>query len=229
MKEEKADIIWTDPPYGVSYVGKTADALTIENDGSSQFEEVLCGALDTILSVSRPGAACYVAAPAGPAGVPFAVELLRRDLFRQRLAWVKSSMVLGHSDYHYRHEDIYFGYVPGATGRKGRGGVGWYGDNSQTSVLEFKKPNANPDHPTMKPIDLIQYCLKNSSAPSQIVFDPFGGSGSTLIAAHQLGRIARLIELDPRYVDVICRRWQEQTGTLPINEASGQEHDFLED
>jgi DNA modification methylase len=71
--------------------------------------------------------------------------------------------------------------------------------------------------------------LKNSSAPSQIVFDPFGGSGSTLIAAHQLGRIARLIELDPRYVDVICRRWQEQTGTLPINEASGQEHDFLED
>jgi site-specific DNA-methyltransferase (adenine-specific) len=229
MKEERADIIWTDPPYGVSYVGKTADALTIENDGSSEFEEVLCGALDTILSVSRPGAACYVAAPAGPAGVPFAVELLRRDLFRQRLAWVKSSMVLGHSDYHYRHEDIYFGYVPGATGRKGRGGVGWYGDNSQTSVLEFKKPSANPDHPTMKPIDLIQYCLKNSSAPSQLVFDPFGGSGSTLIAAHQLGRIARLIELDPRYVDVICRRWQEQTGIFPINEASGQEHDFLED
>lgn len=229
MKEEKADIIWTDPPYGVSYVGKTADALTIENDGSTEFEEVLCGALDTILSVSRPGAACYVAAPPGPLTITFAVELLRRDLFRQRLVWVKSSMVLGHSDYHYRHEDIYFGYVPGATGHKGRGGVGWYGDNSQTSVLEFKKPNTNPDHPTMKPIDLIQYCLKNSSAPSQIVFDPFGGSGSTLIAAHQLGRIARLIELDPRYVDVICRRWQEQTGIFPINEASGQEHDFLED
>lgn len=226
MGDDLADIVWTDPPYGVSYVGKTSDALTISNDGADEFESVLDGAFDSILQACKPGAPVYVAAPAGPAGIPFAVKLNQRELFRQRLVWVKDVLVLGHSDYHYRHEDIYLGYTPGGSGRRGRGGEGWYGDNAQTSVIEFPRPRANKEHPTMKPVALIEYCLANSSRRGDLVLDLFGGSGSTLIAAETTGRRARLVELDPRYVDVICRRWQEATGRKPIAEATGNEHDF---
>lgn len=121
------------------------------------------------------------------------------------------------------------GYAPGAEGRRGRGGTGWFGDNAQTTVLEFARPKASREHPTMKPVDLIVYCLTNSSAPGHIVLDLFGGSGSTLIAAHMTGRTARLMELDPGYVDVICRRYQEATGDKPINAATGRPHDFTQD
>ena len=220
-----ADCVWTDPPYGVSYVGKTKDALTIQNDSD---DTVLAGSFDSILAASKPGAAVYVAAPAGPAGVPFAIELDARGLFRQRLVWVKDRFALGHSDFHYRHEDIYFGYTPGQ-GRRGRGGAGWYGDSAQDSVLEFPRPSRSDVHPTMKPVALITYCLQQSSIPGHTVLDPFGGSGSTLIACHQTGRTARLMELDPQYVDVICRRYQEATGTMPIAESTGNAHDFTKD
>ena len=174
--------------------------------------------------ITKPGSAVYVSAPAGPAGHVFASALLGAGLWRQRLAWVKNSLVLGHSDYHYRHEDIYFGYVPGA-GRRGRGGQGWYGDNSQTSVLEFDRPSASREHPTSKPVNLIAYCIGNSSRPGDLVLDLFGGSGSTLIACEQTGRVAYLCEIDPRYVDVTCRRFQEHTGIVPRYE-SGEEVDF---
>jgi site-specific DNA-methyltransferase (adenine-specific) len=220
-----ADVVWTDPPYGVAYVGKTADALTIVNDGD-EYEAVLDGAFDSVLAGCRPGAAVYVAAPPGPRGVPFAVKLDARGLFRQRLAWVKDVFVLGHSDYHYRHEDIYFGYTPKDKGRLGRGGVGWYGDNAQDSVLEFDRPKRSSEHPTMKPVELVSYCLGNSSRRNDVVLDLFGGSGTTLIASHIIGRRARLMELDPRYVDVICLRFQLATGILPIAESTGREHDF---
>lgn len=119
-----ADAVWTDPPYGVSYVGKTADALTISNDGADEFETVLDGAFDSILTAAKPGAPVYVAAPAGPQSVSFVQRLLDRNLFRQHLIWVKNTLVLGHSDYHYRHENIYFGYTPApkGSGVLGRGG-----------------------------------------------------------------------------------------------------------
>lgn len=221
-----ADMVWTDPPYGVSYVGKTEDALTIDNDGAEGLEELLADAFDGVLAAVKPGRPVYVAAPAGPQGVPFANGLLQRGLFRQRLCWVKSSLVLGHSDYHYRHEDIYLGYAPGGSGRRGRGGECWYGDNSQTSVLEFDKPSRNREHPTMKPVELVAYCIGNSSKKGDVVLDLFGGSGSTLIAAHTTGRVARLMEMDPKYVDVICRRYQELTGDKPIAESTGNPHDF---
>ena len=226
MDGAEADIVWTDPPYGVNYVGKTADALTIDNDGAEGLDELLAGAFDSVLIATKPGRPVYVAAPPGPQGVPFANALLERGLFRQRLCWVKSVLVLGHSDYHYRHEDIYLGYTPGGAGRRGRGGECWYGDNSQTSVLEFDKPSRNAEHPTMKPVELISYMLGNSSSKGDAVLDLFGGSGSTLIAAHSIGRKARLMELDPRYVDVICRRYQELTGDKPVAEATGNPHDF---
>ena len=222
----KANMVWTDPPYGVSYVGKTSEALTVRNDGADEFESIISGAFDQVVAGCEPGAAIYVAAPAGPQGITFAEELHKRGLFRQRLVWVKDVLVLGHSDYHYRHEDVYFGYAPGAKGRRGRGGDGWYGDNSQTSVLEFTRPKANREHPTMKPVELIKYCIKNSSRRDDLVLDVFGGSGSTLIAAHDTGRVAALVELDPTYCDVICRRFQEHAGVVPILEASGDEHDF---
>ena len=218
------DIVWTDPPYGVEYVGKTAEAMTIQNDDAEDTAALLGQVTKSLLVATKPGSAVYVSAPAGPAGHVFASALLAAGLWRQRLAWVKNSLVLGHSDYHYRHEDIYFGYVPGA-GRRGRGGQGWYGDNSQTSVLEFDRPSASRDHPTSKPVNLIAYCIGNSSRPGDLVLDLFGGSGSTLIACEQTGRVAYLCEIDPRYVDVTCRRYQEHTGIVPRREG-GKEVDF---
>jgi DNA modification methylase len=232
------DAFWTDPPYGVAYVGKTEDALTIQNDNldDEELAAFLGQIFDNMLDFGKKGAPLYVAAPAGPKGNAFAVELHKRSLFRQKLVWVKQSMVLGRSDYHYRHEDIYYGYVPGAQGRRGRftSGegleTGWFGDDCQTTVLEFDRPMASREHPTMKPLDLIVHCLKNSTAPGQTVMDPFGGSGSTLIAAASINRYARLIEKDPKYCDVIRRRWtrfaKEHNLTVGSGglESSGDDH-----
>jgi DNA modification methylase len=132
---------------------------------------------------------------------------------------VKSRLVLGHSDYHYRHEPILFGYSQGAPGRRGRGSRGWYGDNSASSVFEVDTPTRNADHPTAKPIALIEPMLRNSSRTDEIVLDPFLGSASTLIAAERLGRRCFGIELDPRYVDVAVRRWEALTGKAATVEA----------
>ncbi|APT92702.1 hypothetical protein CPHO_07140 [Corynebacterium phocae] len=123
-----------------------------------------------------------------------------------------------------RHEPILYGFTPGGTGRLGRGGPAWFGDNKQTTVLEFSKPSRNVEHPTMKPVDLVLHMLKNSCPQQGVVLDLFGGSGSTLIAAHHRGARARLVELDPKYVDVICRRWQQHTGVKPKRD--GVEVDF---
>ncbi len=118
---------------------------------------------------------------------------------------------MGHGDYHDRHEPILYGYKPG-DGRLGRGGAGWYGGNRQSTVLEVDRPAASREHPTMKPPALVEICLRNSSRRGEVVLDPFAGSGSTLVAAHRLGRRARLIELDPRYCDVIAERFERLTG-----------------
>jgi site-specific DNA-methyltransferase (adenine-specific) len=118
---------------------------------------------------------------------------------------------MGHSDYHYSHEPILYGYMNGG-GRRGRGGAGWYGDNAQKSVIDVAKPSRSEAHPTMKPVALVSLCLVNSSPAHGIVLDPFAGSGSTLIASEQIGRRCRAIELDPRYVDVIVDRWETLTG-----------------
>ncbi len=212
MGGEGADLLWTDPPYGVDYVGKTAQAMTIRNDGRQGIDELLRSAFAAVDGVLERGAAFYVAHPAGLPALPFVNAVLQAGwLVRQSLVWVKDSMVLGHSDYHYRHEAILYGYEPG-TGRLGRGGRGWYGGEDQTSVFEIARPKASRDHPTMKPIGLIEACLRNSSAREHAVLDPFGGSGSTLIAAHRLGRRAFLMEIDPRYCDVIRERYRRIAG-----------------
>lgn len=220
-----ADCVWTDPPYGVSYVGKTKDSLTIQNDGSEGLGELLDGAMGTVALACRPGAPVYVA-HADTERVTFETAMRNAGLLvRQNLVWVKNTIVMGRSDYHYKHEPILYGFTPGGEGRLGRGGDQWFGDNKQSTVLEFDKPGRNGDHPTMKPVDLVASMLANSCRPGGVVLDLFGGSGSTLIAAHHGGQRARLVELDPRYVDVICRRWQEHTGIVPLR--NGEEVSFL--
>ncbi|HVA84739.1 MAG TPA: hypothetical protein VNF73_00330, partial [Candidatus Saccharimonadales bacterium] len=156
MRGERADCTWTDPPFGVEYVGKTAARLTIANDDDAASDHVILGAF----RVARlaPSAPFYIAAPAGPRLLAFLDTIVALGWrFHQQLVWNKGSIVLGHSDYHYAHEVILYGHVPGP-GRPGRGrhaGTRWYGDNSQSSMLEYPKPAANRDHPTMKPVGLV--------------------------------------------------------------------------
>jgi site-specific DNA-methyltransferase (adenine-specific) len=213
MGGEHAACLWTDPPYGVAYVGKTAEALTIANDDDAGLQGLLRAAFAAVTPHLVAGASFYIAHPAGPLASVFAAAVTDAGWsLRQTLVWVKDHFVLGRSDYHYRHEPILFGYVPGE-GRRGRGGSGWFGDNAQDSVFEVPRPTASPDHPTCKPVELIAAMLHNSTRRGDIVLDPFGGSGSTLIAGEQLGRPTRLMELDPKYCDVIVRRWEAVTGT----------------
>lgn len=208
---ERADAMWTDPPYGVSYVGKTKRALTIQNDGAGDLEGLLTDAFAAADSEAlADGAALYVAGPSGPQGIVFINVFNAQWRLRQMLAWVKDSMVMGHSDYHYRHELILYAFKPGE-GRLGRGGAGWYGPNNATSVFEIPRPKRSEEHPTMKPVALVAAMLENSSAAGDVVYEPFCGSGTTLIASERLDRRCRALELDPRYCDVILRRWETET------------------
>lgn len=204
MGDELADLVWTDPPYGVAYVGKSeqlADAhKTIANDNLG-----LDGTRDLVRRASeawplRPGGAWYVCSPSGDMETAFRFGLVdagRR--LRQAIAWVKNAFVLGHFDYHYQHETILYGWADGA-------GHYWCGSRSESSVWHVDKPTRAALHPTMKPIALVARGLKNSSQRGDVVFDGFGGSGSTLLAAHQLRRRARIVELSPGFCDVIIRQ-----------------------
>jgi site-specific DNA-methyltransferase (adenine-specific) len=198
-----ADMIWTDPPYGIAYKGGIAKPrAAIANDDltAEDLRAFLEDAFDSALPFLKPGGACYVAAPQGENFVDFGLVLRARGLYRQVLVWRKNQMVLGRSDYHYIHEPIFYGWKPGAAHF-------FVDDRTQTSVHDVDRPMRSPDHPTMKPPELIERHVVNSSRPGEIVLDVFGGSGSTMIAAAQSGRRARLVEFEPRYVDVIRRRW----------------------
>jgi DNA modification methylase len=212
MGSEKAACMATDPPYGVEYQGGTAEKLRIANDTAEGLENLLTRAFAAADGALAPGAAIYVAHPAGTLSVTFGRCFLAAGWrLHQTLVWVKDSMVLGHADYHYRHEPILFGYKAGR-GRRGRGGRGWYGGNSETSVLEVPRPKRNEQHPTMKPVELMERMLLNSCPPGGLVYEPFAGSGSTLIAAERLSRRCLALELDPRYADVVCSRWEAFSG-----------------
>jgi site-specific DNA-methyltransferase (adenine-specific) len=216
MDGAKAHCMWTDPPYGVSYVGKTKRALTIKNDGAVDLATLLEAAFACAQSALLPGSPIYVAHPPGALSVTFGNAFLAAGWrLHQTLVWDKGTMVMGHSDYHYSHEPIFYGYTPGQ-GRTGRGGKNWYGDNSQISVLAFPKPSRSETHPTMKPLALVEHCLKNSSRPEDLVLDLFAGSGSTLMACETTGRACRTIELDPAYVDVIVARYEASTGQKAV-------------
>lgn len=210
LGDVRADVLWTDPPYGVGYIGKTPRKLTIENDDENA-GDLLHEMLSTIDPFLAGSARFYIASPAGPAGTAFrrAIDSVGWRL-HQSLVWVKNSPVLGHSDYQYQHEDFLYGFKAGE-GRPGRGrhrGSRWYGDNAQRSVFFVDRPARSEEHPTMKPVALIAAQLSNSSRRGDAVVDPFAGSGSTLIACEQLDRRCFAVELDPAYCDVIRRRYQ---------------------
>jgi DNA modification methylase len=212
MEGEQADLLWTDPPYGVSYVGRTADALTIDNDDAAGLDALLEAAFATIDPHLRAGAALYVAHPAGPHSLIFGGRFVAQGWrYRQTLVWVKDSMVVGHNDYHYQHEPLLYGHKPGV-GRLGRGGTGWYGPNDQTSVFLIPRPKVQREHPTAKPVELIRRCILNSSMTGDRILDPFLGSGSTLIACERFGRRGFGMEIDPVYCDVAVSRWEIFTG-----------------
>ena len=207
MENELADLWLTDPPYNVNYEGKTADKLKIQNDqfANEEFREFLAAAYTTAYNYLNNGASFYIW-HADSEGYNFRAAAKDANLqIKQCLIWVKSSMVMGRQDYHWQHEPCLYGWKKGASHF-------WNADRKQTTVLKFDRPNRNKEHPTMKPVDLIQYQMSNSTKPNHIVLDTFGGSGTTLIAAERIQRHARLVELDPRYCNVIIKRWENFTG-----------------
>lgn len=207
MEEAKADILLTDPPYNVDYEGKTKDSLKIKNDKmeDEKFREFLKNAFEAADSVMREGAAFYIW-HADSEGYNFRGAC--HDIgwkVRQCLIWNKNAMVMGRQDYQWKHEPCLYGWKEGA-------GHLWAGDRKQTTVLEFDKPNKSEIHPTMKPIKLFDYLIKNSTKENDIVLDLFGGSGTTIMACEQNGRSCYMMEYDPKYVDVIIKRWEDYTG-----------------
>jgi site-specific DNA-methyltransferase (adenine-specific) len=205
LGEDQVDLVWTDPPYGVSYVGQ--GGMTIENDNLDigALEEFLRQSFNAMFSFTKPGACWYVAAPSGNLFQAFSIPLSELEVWRHTLVWVKDALVMGRADYHYRHESIFYGWTPGAAHQEPP-------DRKQDSVWEVPRPRSNKEHPTMKPIELITRAINNSSRANDLVLDPFAGSGSTLIAAEQTRRRARVMEIDPKYCDVIIARWERITG-----------------
>lgn len=213
----EADLLITDPPYNVAYEGGTADALTIMNDNMSngEFRQFLRDVYASADSVMRPGAAFYIW-HADSEGLNF--RGAAADVgwqIRQCLIWNKNALVLGRQDYHWKHEPCLYGWKDGAAHY-------WGSDRSQTTVLDFNKPNRNGEHPTMKPVELFQYQIENSCKKGDVVLDLFGGSGTTVIACEKSHRHARLMELDPKYCDVIIKRWQDFTGKQALLQSTGE-------
>ena len=219
--ENQAVDMWlTDPPYNVAYEGGTKEKLTIKNDsmGDDQFRQFLRDAYTAANTVMKAGAVFYIW-HADSEGYNF--RGAAKDAgwtVRQCLIWKKSSLVLGRQDYQWQHEPCLYGWKDGA-------GHLWASDRKQTTILEFDKPARNGDHPTMKPVALFEYQMLNNTKGGDIVLDSFGGSGTTMIAAEKNGRVSRLMELDPKYCDVIVKRWQDFTGKKATLESDGREFD----
>lgn len=214
MQGDKADMIFTDPPYNVDYQGKGKEKLKIASDNFATDEE--CGqklwlpAFENMRNVSKDCCSYYCCMPQGGTHMMMMMMMMKAGWqVKHELIWKKQSIVLNRADYNYQHEPILFGWNIKHT---------FYGkgEYSTTSVWEFDRPTKSKEHPTMKPIALIGEALKNSSKQNDIIFDPFGGSGSTLIACEQLGRKCRTIEIDPKYCDVIIRRWETLTGQTAV-------------
>jgi DNA modification methylase len=223
LEGEAADLVWTDPPYGLAVVGGfredlSRDGLTIQNDSLSadDLETLLRKAFGLLIERSAAGAPVYVASPSGPLMCAFWNSLgpSGLGLVRHELIWVKSSAVFNMNlDFPYRHEAILYGWTKGAHRRLTGPG--------RSTVFEHARPHSNKDHPSMKPVSLIVDMLGRFRRAGAVVVDPFGGSGSTLIAAARLGQRARLIELDPAYCDVIRRRWTQWATEHNIDPGAG--------
>ncbi len=205
MEGQKASLIVTDPPYNVAYEG---NAGTIKNDNmeSQKFHEFLLSAFKCMYENLADGGSIYVF-HADRETVNFRTAFSEAGFFcHQTCIWVKNTPVLGRCAYQYNHEPILMGWKPTA-------GHQWYADRKQRTTWNFDRPSKSKYHPTMKPVALVAYPIVNSSLSNSIVLDPFGGSGSTLIACEQTGRVCHTIELDEKYVDVIVERFREFKGS----------------
>lgn len=234
MDGAEAQLLLTDPPYNVDYTGGTGDHMKIEND--AQGEDAYCAflrdSLANALEVLEPGSSYYLWHADGAPG--WAVRDACRSVglqVRQCLVWVKQSATLSRQDYHWQHEPCLHGETElealecGETWddheaclygwKDGRAHL-WCSDRKQTTVLEFDRPTRNEEHPTMKPVRLFGYQVANSTLREAVVLDLFAGSGTTAIACEQLGRVAYLMESDPRFVDVIIDRWEKFTGQKAV-------------
>lgn len=205
MEGKKANLLLTDPPYGVSF--QSADGLSIQNDSikGEEFYQFLLAAMQNMVSVLEPGGAAYVF-HADTEGLNFRRAFVDAGLHLAGCCiWVKNSLVLGRSDYQWQHEPVLYGFLK-------NGKHSWYSDRKQTTIWNFDKPKRNKNHPTSKPLDLLAYPIGNSTQANAIVLDTFGGSGSTLMACEQTNRICYTMELDPKYASVILRRYVEDGG-----------------
>ena len=211
MGGEQADMLLTDPPYNVNYEGKTKDKLKIKNDqmGNDNFRQFLTDAFSNADMVMKPGAVFYIW-HADSEGYNFRGACFDAGwTVRQCLIWNKNSMVMGRQDYQWKHEPCLYGWKEGA-------GHLLASDRKQTTVINFDKPTRNDMHPTMKPIPLFDYQIKNNTKGGDVVLDLFGGSGTTIMACEQNGRHGYCMEYDPRYVDVIVDRWEKFTGAKAV-------------
>ncbi|PHK93851.1 DNA methylase N-4 [Pseudoroseomonas rhizosphaerae] len=203
-----ADMAFTDPPYNVAYQGGTAAKMTIANDAlGTGFLNFLRPALANLLSVTK--GACYVCMSSSEWPTLHRAWQEAGGKWSSTIIWAKNTFALGRADYHQQFEAMLYGWKAGAQHY-------WCGARDQGNVWHFDKPARNDLHPTMKPVALVERAIRNSSKQRDTVLDPFGGSGTTMIAAERTGRRAVLLELDPAYADVIVRRWQEATGEAAV-------------
>lgn len=206
--------LWTDPPYGVAYEG---NAGTIQNDDldPAAFAVFLGSAFTNAFTTLRPGAVAYIC-HAETGGMAFRRAFVESGFkLSSCLIWRKNSLVLGRSDWQWAHEPVLYGWKPGAA-------HAWYGGRDKTTVLDENKPFRNTEHPTMKPVGLVERMIVNSTKTGQVILDLFAGSGTTLIACERSARIARALEIDPRFVDIAVRRWEEFTGKQAVLEETGE-------
>ena len=212
LNDNKVDLLVTDPPYNINYEGKTKDKLKIQNDNLSnkEFRDFLIKVFNNANDYIKFGGGFYVWYASSECVNFYTAITQNGDLeIKQQLIWNKNQMVLGRQDYQWKHEPCFYGWKKGATH--------YFIDNrSFTTIMDFKKPQRNDLHPTMKPVELIAFQINNSSRENEIVLDLFGGSGTTLIACEQTNRQCRMMEYDPKYVDVIIKRWEAFTGKKAI-------------
>ena len=219
---EAADLVFTDPPYNVDYEGYTEERLKIKGDlmSDAEFKQFLEAAFRSYQTVVKPGASLYVChSSSWQREFQNALEAAGFEL-RCQIIWAKNTFAWGFGRYKFQHEPIFYAHLAGQKDP-------WYGDKSQSTLWEEKKPAANRIHPTAKPVELVERALLNSSKAGAIVVDLFGGSGSTLIGCERRGRKARLMEIDPKYADCIVRRYQEYTGKHAVLDGDGRTFDEI--
>jgi DNA modification methylase len=217
MGPDAADCVFSDPPYNIDYQGYTKERLTIQNDQMSpeQFRCFLQESFQCFRGAVKPGASLYIChSSSWQREFQNALEAAGFEV-RCQIIWGKNTFAWGFGRYKFQHEPIFYCHVAGQKDS-------WYGNKSQSTLWEEKKPAANRLHPTMKPVELVERALVNSSKAGDLILDLFGGSGSTLIGCERRGRKARLMEIDPKYADVIVRRYQEYSGKRAVLDGDGR-------